>query len=133
MESVPPSPRASPSTISEFLASLPDSATWALQELSFTGSLPKLLSSLPLDQAIAVSDGSYADHRGTASWILTNQHDSVSGLCSIPGVARFHNSYRSELGGLYGILLFLWSVEQVYPAIDIHLSIYCDGLEAIRK
>ena len=133
MESAPPNPVHSPTTLPIFLANLPESAQWALQELSYTGSLSNHIRSLSLGQAIAVSDGSYADNRGTAAWILTNQHNSISGLCSIPGIPRFHSSYRSELGGLYGILLVVWAIEQVHPSLAVHLSIYCDGLEAIRK
>ena len=133
MESAPPPSAPTPTIPPDFLSQLPESAQWAHQDLSYSGSLSNLILSLSLGQAIAVSDGSYADNWGTAAWILTNQHNSISGLCSIPGTSRFHNSYRSELGGLYAILLIVWAIEQVHSSLDIHLSIFCDGLEAIRK
>ena len=133
MESAPPPPEKSSTTLSNFLANLPKEAQWALQDLSYTGSLEHLLLSLSRGQAISASDGSYADNWGTTAWILSDQNNSISGLCSVPGAPRFHNSYRSELGGLYGILLVVWAIEQVHPLLAIRLSIYCDGLEAIRK
>ena len=63
------------------LTNQPPSAQWALHSVTLDGNFPTLLQSLKVGGAIAVSDGSFGNASGTASWIITNQTDSVSGLC----------------------------------------------------
>ena len=46
---------------------------------------------------------------------------------------KYQDAYRGELGGLYGITLVLWALEQYYPSDCYSLDIYCDGHEAQRK
>ena len=130
-----PAPPVAPThrNIFTFLANQPPSAQWALHSVTLDGNFPSLLQSLEVGGAIAVSDGSFGNASGTASWIITNQIDSVSGLCILPGLDRFHSSYRSELGGLYAILQVVWAIEQVHPNVTVTLDIHCDSLSAGRQ
>ena len=108
-------------------------AKWACHSIDLNQDFHALLVSLRTGGAIAVSDGSYANGAGTAAWIVTDQCNSISGLCVLPGSPSYHNSFRSELGGIYGILHFLWCLEQSFPGEPFYLAIYCDGLEAVKK
>ena len=89
-----------------------------------------LRQSLCLGLAIAVSDGSFLPPLSTASWIFSNEVDLLSGLCCVPGHKGYQDAYRGELGGLYGIVLIVWALEQFFPEDPYILSIYCDGKEA---
>ena len=57
----------------------------------------------------------------------------MAGLCCVPGLDKYQDAYRGELGGLYGITLAIWALEQYYPTDQYSLDIYCDGQEAQRK
>ena len=129
--SVPTTPPPPPSSsFLESLKTLPKSAQWALHSVNQECSLTTLRQSLCLGSAIAVSDGSFLPPLSTASWIFSNEVDSLSGLCCVPGHKDYQDAYRGELGGLYGIVLIVWALEQFFPEDRYILSIYCDGKEA---
>jgi uncharacterized protein CbrC (UPF0167 family) len=54
--------------------------------------------------AVAVSDGSFKDSFGTASWVIQGNTTvgEVLGRCSVPGPAEWQSAYRSELCGILG-------------------------------
>ena len=125
-----PSVPTSHSSLPDYFQQLPLSAQWALRHLEFEGNFQLLRRSLSLGTALAVSDGSFISPFSTASWTITNQSDSMSGLCCVPALDKYQDAYRGELGGLYGITLVIWALEQYYPADQYSLDIYCDGQEA---
>ena len=83
-----PSVPTSHSSLSYYFQQLPLSAQWALRHLEFEGNLQLLRRSLSLGTALAVSDGSFISPFSTASWTITNQSDSMSGLCCVPGIDK---------------------------------------------
>jgi hypothetical protein len=56
---------------------------------------------------IAVSDGSFQDQYGTAAWVLegSTPKGRIVGAVIVPGTAKDQSAYRSELAGIYSILL----------------------------
>jgi hypothetical protein len=82
-----------------------NAASWRCHNLAFSGDVTKLAQSLRDGSAIAVSDGSYKSTYGTASWWIEAQGSSISGDALVPSLGDAQLSYRSELTGLYAILV----------------------------
>ena len=97
-----PSVPTSNSSLPDYFQQLPLSAQWALRHLEFEGNFQLLRRSLSLGTAVAVSDGSFISPFSTASWIITNQSDSMSGLCCVPGMDKYQDANRE------GCMALLW-------------------------
>lgn len=112
----------------------PSSAGWALQNVTFVGDLARFTqrcfnSNIQLE---AVSDGSFKEMHGTASWRLSIplSEDYFLGSAISPGPCAAQSAYRSELTGLYGIAVTLWAIKQSYNC-SMLVDIGCDGLSAL--
>ena len=55
------------------------------------------------------------------------------GVCRTPGNQEDVNAYRSELMGLYLILLILKIVCEEYPITDGKVMMACDNLGGLKK
>ena len=125
-----------PSQAYDFLGYLrhkmPVSATWAFQHCSYIGHFDSFTARCrsTFVDFIAVSDGSYKDLHGTASWRISIR--ATSDTIVVPGPPQSQSAYRSELTGLYGICLTLWGLQQ-YFACEVSVEIGCDGLSAIQS
>jgi len=89
--------------------SLPNEARWAVQEWneSNDGSIPA--EAIRKGTAIGVSNGFFKDRFGTAC-LVEEGKDSDSRIvctCIIPGERSDQSSYRSELGGLFGLMVLV--------------------------
>ena len=91
------------------------------------------LSSIREGTLIAVSDGSYKEAHGTASWWIETEEDCMSGDTLAPGMAQDQSSYRSELAGIYSILIIMHHMCRYYAVTEGGITIGCDGLEALKK
>jgi hypothetical protein len=82
---------------------------------------------------VAVSDGSFKDAHGTASWRISIQghQDYFHGLVIVPGTPECQSAYRSELAGLYSICFVVHQLES-YLQCSCNIEIGCDGLSAIQ-
>lgn len=127
VESTPP--QRAP-TFRDHLSQRPIGCQWALRQLSL-GNLSNLLRAIRAGEAVlAISDGSYKDNLGTAAWFIRAEGrptTTVSGRCHIPGRPTDHSAYRSELGGLYGALCFLQSLEDYFALRIPKVRLGCDG------
>jgi hypothetical protein len=120
----------------QFLSSAtPNSAKWALQCFRFVGDRSLFVQQCTTTflYMIAVSDGSYKENHGTASWRISISGSDDYLLCSAvsPGPPECQSAYRSELTGIYGILLTIWQCQQFFH-FECSLEIGCDGLSAIE-
>jgi hypothetical protein len=82
---------------------------WAIQEITVTDDGVAMAKAIQNGTAIAVSDGSHKDGRGAAAFIFetSNQFQTagqIVGVNSTPGKTEDQTSYRSELGGVSGIV-----------------------------
>ncbi len=127
-------------------------ASWICEWFHCSSSLSSLLVDLVTGQAVAVSDGSfYPDSkRASAAWIIAS-HDGkefIKGGGLVPGPLLCHSAYRSELAGLLGIAVGIFSLHTVAQLYDFYpppsvtfrdsqhhpsIVIGCDGLSALNR
>ena len=71
---------------------------------------------------------------GTASWRISRpgMDDYFLGHAVVTGPSNCQLAYQSELCGLYGIVLSVWSLVQTYE-FQVDLTIGCDGLSALNQ
>jgi thiamine phosphate synthase YjbQ (UPF0047 family) len=83
--------------------------------------------------AIAISDGSYKNFFGTASWTIGNLEVAalLSGQAVCPGAAPDMDSYRSELAGIYCIMAVVKKFCSFHHIKEGSIEIGCDGLSAL--
>jgi hypothetical protein len=88
--------------------------------------------------AIAVSDGSYKDARGTAAFILErsdlkDKKGHIIGVNLIPGEPTDQSAYRSELGGVSGIIETVGILCRLYSIQDGIIEVGLDGEQAMKS
>ena len=83
--------------------------------------------------AIALSDGSYKNGYGAAAWVLEgdNKHGRISGAAIVPGEGVDHSSYRSEVTGLYCIILIITRLVEYHKVEEGTITVGCDGQSAL--
>ena len=109
--------------------------SWALKDIVTTPDISKIVQSLKNGTAVAVSDGSFKDEGGTAAWIIES-HDGTQrmiGRVLVPGYPSDHSAYRSELAGLYSIVLVVETIKEVWGQTAGSVVVACDGKEALRQ
>jgi hypothetical protein len=85
--------------------------------------------------AIAVSDGSFKDCVGTASWVVEGSSPShrIRGDNIVPGDTENQVSYRSELSGLYGITLVIHALCEFYKIDQGTMEVGYDSITALER
>jgi hypothetical protein len=111
---------------------------WAIQEITVTDEGTAMAQALRNGTAIAVSDGSYKDSRGTAAFILEPSVHSdttgrIVGVNSIPGEPEDHSSYRSEIGGVSGIVETVGILCAQYSIKSGAVEVGLDGDQAMKN
>ena len=104
-------------SLSEYLQSLPVDRKWSLEAMTIPeDEATNLAEAIKNGTAIAVSDGSFSNEFGTASWVIegANSHGRITGNNISPGDRLDQNAYRSELSGLYGIVLTIQAICQFH-------------------
>jgi hypothetical protein len=121
-------------SFSQTLDSLPASSIWAVQEYALPADLAPIVRSLLLGSARAISDGSFKDKFGTSAFtIIDNQDTSILGLNVVPGHPDDQSAYRSELAGLFGIVLVVNRLCSWAKIESGGIEVGCDGLSALEK
>ena len=113
---------------------LPDSARWAVPHLETMDSI-NIAEAIINNSAIAVSDGSFKQQHGTASWILQGNDDygEMCDQCVVPGHPDDQSAYRSELTGLYAMLIAVKMICQFHDIQEGTVTMACDGQSALNK
>jgi hypothetical protein len=87
--------------------------------------------------AIAICDGSYKDHFGTAGFAIqkgTNRAQRILGANFTPGHQDDQNPYRAKIGGIFAIVVIVEALVQKYHIRTGTIELGCDcssGLTAI--
>jgi hypothetical protein len=72
---------------------------------------------------------------GTSSWRIVNKHRE-QGLVSVanfvPGRGKNQSSYRSELMGMLGIIVFVHLVTEFFHLEEGQIEVTSDGIEALK-
>ena len=123
-----------------YMQSLPLSKRWAWSPLHIVGSIRGIIQSMQEGncQCIAVSDGSFKNKYGTASWIIEDGDNIITGDLILPGESASHDSYRSKLGGLYGVIFFITTALEFFfqdkaREFEGTITIGCDGKSALER
>lgn len=88
-----------------------------------------------MQRAVAVSDGSFKDSKGTAAFVMEGK-DSVGGLFGTliaPGDPGIQSAYRSKLTGLLGIVVCVFSLCKAFNIQQGKVTVSCDGLAALNN
>jgi len=131
-EQEPASPRP---TLQQEIDLLDLSAKWALQNFSCNDNGETIARAIQDSTVLAISDGSYKDSRGTASLVIegVNKVGRLPAYNVVPGSPEDQCVYRSELAGLYGIVLAVSLVCKVHGVTGGQVDIGCDGLLALQQ
>jgi hypothetical protein len=115
-----------------FLTSKPKEK-WCFQHLLLSDNGENLCVVIQSHTAIALSDGSYKDIHGGAAWVLEgeNKHGRISGAAVAPGDEADHSSYRSEITGLYCIILAITRLVEYRNVQGGTITVGCDGQSAL--
>jgi hypothetical protein len=118
----------------DYLKTLPkeDHAQWDLRDINLTDDGLTIAHAIDDGTAIGISDGSFKDGFGTASWVLegSSPRQRIRGDKNIvPGdTADQGGSYRSELSGLYGITMGVYALCEFYRTDQSAIEVGCDGI-----
>jgi len=121
-----------PQLLLDYLQDTP--ANWCTQFLSSIHNGASIAQAIVEGSAIAVSDGSYKDGYGTASWTIQDESgQSVDGNLVCPGLTLDMSSFRSELAGLYSIALITLHICKFFHIQEGAITVGCNGRSALTQ
>jgi hypothetical protein len=108
---------------------------WALEKMEWTIDPATLAQHIRNGTAKAIADGSYKEQKGTAAFAIVTADGStgIYGMNRTPGPTATQCSYRSENGGLVGILLLCHVLHRAYGLQHGQLVLGCDNIESGKK
>ena len=112
-------------------------ASWIAGSLYGLENLETILNGFLHGTIAGISDGSCHKHigLGSAAWSIVHEQNNkaICGGGMIPGPELEQNAYRSETGGLYGLMIVIQSLESLTQSIGKPIMIACDGKSALTK
>jgi hypothetical protein len=102
---------------------------WAIRTLHCPENGSTVAQAIIRGNAIAVCDGSYTDHFGTAAFVLQNGNNKASrilGAHVTPGHPDDINPYRSKLGGILAIVIVTEAIATFHDINEGTIEIGCD-------
>jgi hypothetical protein len=129
-----PTPSAE-SNLFDKVQARPTASKWSVQHFQSSDNGALLAKAIIDGDAIAVCDGSYKNGKGSAAWVLegASSEGRISGYNFPPGHSEAQNSYRSELAGLYGVLVMLKTICSLHKVTIGKITIACDNITALGK
>ena len=96
-----------------------------MKKIALPSDLRPIIASLRDGSARAVNDGSFKDKFGTSAFTIVDAN-----VCSILGLnPDDQGAYRSELAGLFAILLSVILI----CSVGRHYEVGCNGLSVLNK
>jgi hypothetical protein len=123
------------SSFQQFLSKINPNAAWVVQNIEVIGDWNQWATQ-GKHNLRGVSDGSFKEKFGTASFILLPAEDSrlsIRGRLVTPGSPEDQNAYRSELSGIYALTVMIWAVSTYFNVPSGHMEIACDGKSALQQ
>jgi hypothetical protein len=107
---------------------------WAISEVTVADNTKVLASAMVCGKTIAVSDGSFKNHHGTTGFVIKgdNRSGRLVGVNVIPGKTEYQLSYRSNIGGVAGILESLHCVSKAHGVLSGDIKIGLDREIAMK-
>ena len=108
---------------------------WALQDIQTTLEIDELVEDIRNGKAVGVSDGSFKDEIGTAAWIIENASGTqrIMGRVHVPCHPSDQSAYRSEIAGLYAMVMVAESIKKTWALKEGNITIGCDGLISLNE
>ena len=109
--------------------------TWAVQEVKTSREINEIVDDIANGTAVGVSDGSFKDEFGTASWVIENASGSqrIMGNVIVPGFHSDQSAYRSEIAGIYGLVMVTEAIKRLWGLEKGEITIGCDGINALHE
>ena len=119
-------------TVSDARLSRAPGFAWAITEMTEEDNGLAIAKALRAGTAVAVSDGSFKESQGTAAFAIEGDSPvgGVVGVNVIPGADESHSAYRSELGGVAGVLECLHCACTVHSITHGKIEVGLDGDQA---
>lgn len=110
-------------------------ATWAVEVSKFPSDGGReLAEELKQGTLRGISDGSFKDEHGTASFRLVGgDTTSMYGDHTTPGHPQDQSAFRSELSGIYGQVLLTYTLAQQFKVTHGKVTVGCDGESALYQ
>jgi hypothetical protein len=107
---------------------------WTVGKFSATDEGLDFADAIRAHTAIAVSDGSYKDNRGSSASILVGNDINKAILSAnyVPGDSASQSAYRSELAGISGSLTHISAVCEKYNIESGTVTLALDGESALK-
>ena len=108
---------------------------WALNNMQTTVCIDEIVRDIADGKAVGVSDGSFKDEGGTAAWIIENELGTqrIMGVALVPGYGSDQSAYRSEIAGIYAMVVIVEMIKEVWGLTKGGILIGCDGQEALKQ
>jgi hypothetical protein len=108
---------------------------WVFDHIELEEGGTILAEAIRQGEAIAVCDGSFQNQFGTAAWVLEGAcpKGRIIGRVVVPGTAKDQSAYRSELAGIFSILLTVNKLCEFFNVDSGSLELGCDGQSALDK
>ncbi len=111
-------PTERPSNFIQYLQQAEVGEKWCFASMDLYNDGYILAQAISQGDAITIRDGSFQDTYGTAAWVIEgcNSTGRMKGAVIVPGTAKDQSAYRSELAGIYSILI---TVKKICEFFDI--------------
>ena len=108
---------------------------WSLEDVICNHDGRIIAEAIESGTALAVSDGSFKNERGTSAAIIEKEGDEFSRIIitnRVPGIRLDHNPYRAEASGVLGILTSIEAICERFSIKSGRIRIGLDGESVIR-
>jgi hypothetical protein len=116
---------------------IPINDKWVVQSLHHKDNGQYISQGIILGKAVAVCNGSYKDQFGTAGFVIqngNNQEQRITGANVTPGHPNKMNPYRSEIAGIFAIVVIIEAIASFHDLQEGIIELGCDcelGITAI--
>jgi hypothetical protein len=130
------------SHVNDIRLSRPLNCSWAIAEMAVEDNASTIAKAIVNGTAIAVFDGFFKNGQGTSAFIIEGAPGIIDGPPSagclvgvnvIPGETESQSAYRSELGGIAGVLEALHCIGVAYDITHGSAEIGLDGDQARQE
>jgi hypothetical protein len=106
---------------------------WAVRSIDTPQEGAQIARAIIQGNAIAICDGSYKDHFGTAGFVIQtrDQESRILGAHVTPGHTDDQNPYRSEVGGIFAIVILVEALCAKYDITAGTIELGCDCESAL--
>ena len=108
---------------------------WVTRGIGMTTKIDDIVNCIREGTAVGVSDGSFKEEYGTAAWVLENKTGTqrIMGHLVSPGFNSDQSAYRSEISGLYAMVMMTEAIIKVWNIQEGGITLGCDGKSALRQ